>query len=268
MLVRDLESALFSRFPRHDAEAWDHVGLSVGDPDADVRGVSCALDATLDSLRAACSTGCNVLLTHHPVYIAPPDRFCPASAERPSSSAVVYEAARLGVSVISLHTNLDRSLEARAVLPGLLGMGARSSLEHPDDPHATGLGSLCSCDAMTLREFADRLRCAFETTPVVWGDPEMTISRPSFLGGSLGDFGELAIDAGSDVVVTGEVGYHRAQDLALRGMAIVALGHDRSEQPFCSILADACVSTGVPAEHVHVNSLPTQWWVPTQGDFA
>ena len=96
----------------------------------------------------------------------------------------------------------------------------------------------------------------------------MTVSRPAFLGGSLGDFGELAVRAGADVVVTGEVGYHRAQDLCLRGMGVVALGHDRSEQPFCSILADACVSIGVPAEHVYVNPLPTQWWVPTQGDFA
>ncbi len=42
MLVRDLESSLLARFPRRDAEAWDHVGLSVGDPDAKVRGVLCS----------------------------------------------------------------------------------------------------------------------------------------------------------------------------------------------------------------------------------
>ena len=141
-------------------------------------------------------------------------------------------------------------------------MEARSSLEYPSDPDATGLGSLCVCDPITLGDLAARLRDSFETVPTVWGDPKMTVSRPAFLGGSLGDFG------GADVVVTGEVGYHRAQDLSLRGMGVVALGHDRSEQPFCSILADACVSIGVPAEHVYVNPLPTQWWVPTQGDFV
>ncbi|MFR4570339.1 MAG: Nif3-like dinuclear metal center hexameric protein [Collinsella stercoris] len=130
------------------------------------------------------------------------------------------------------------------------------------------MGSLCACDPITLDDLAVRLRDSFETAPTVWGDPKMTVSRPTFLGGSLGDFGELAVRAGADVVVTGEVGYHRAQDLSLRGMGVVALGHDRSEQPFCSILADACVSIGVPAEHVYVNPLPTQWWVPTQGDFA
>ena len=104
MLVRDLESSLLARFPRRDAEAWDHMGLSVGDPDAKVRGVLCSLDATLDSLHAACSLGCNVLLTHHPVYISAPDSFCPPSAERPSSSAVVYEAVRLGVMLTIMIT--------------------------------------------------------------------------------------------------------------------------------------------------------------------
>lgn len=43
MLVRDLESSLLARFPRRDAEAWDHVGLSVGDPDAKVLGVLLSL---------------------------------------------------------------------------------------------------------------------------------------------------------------------------------------------------------------------------------
>ncbi|MFR4570338.1 MAG: Nif3-like dinuclear metal center hexameric protein [Collinsella stercoris] len=118
-----LNLPLLARFPRRDAEAWDHVGLSVGDPDAKVRGVLCFLDATLDSLHAACSLGCNVLLTHHPVYISALTASVlhllsvprvPPSCTRPSGS----------VSVISLHTNLDRSHEARASLPGLLGMEA------------------------------------------------------------------------------------------------------------------------------------------------
>ncbi len=82
-------------------------------------------------------------------------------------------------------------------------MEARSSLEYPSDPDATGLGSLCACDPITLGDLAGRLRDSFETAPTVWGDPKKTVSRPAFLGGSLGDFGELAMRAGADVVVTG-----------------------------------------------------------------
>ena len=46
MIVAELERALLARYPKTDAESWDHVGLSVGDPDAEITGVACALDAT------------------------------------------------------------------------------------------------------------------------------------------------------------------------------------------------------------------------------
>lgn len=129
MLVANLLDALFEAFPLDTAEPWDHVGLSVGDPSSSITGVTCALDATLDNVRAAHKSGSNVLLTHHPVYIKAPDAFKPAESLTPSSSSVVYEAARLGVSVISMHTNLDRSAAARTLLPELMGFTASSSLE-------------------------------------------------------------------------------------------------------------------------------------------
>ena len=36
-----------------------------------------------------------------------------------------------------------------------------------------------------------------------------------------------------------EAGYHVCQDLAARGLGIILLGHDASEQPFTKVLADA-----------------------------
>lgn len=66
-----------------------------------------------------------------------------------------------------------------------------------------------------------------------------------YFGRLLGDFGELAIAAGADVIVTGEAGYHVAQDLALRGLPVILLGHDRSEEPFVDILMNSAVDAGV-----------------------
>ena len=111
MIVAELERALLARYPKTDAESWDHVGLSVGDPAAEITGVACALDATEANVHHAQEAGANVLLTHHPIYIKAPEAFCPSDSTRPQCSAALYEAARCGVSIISLHTNLDRSLE-------------------------------------------------------------------------------------------------------------------------------------------------------------
>lgn len=260
MIVSELETALFARFPRHDAEGWDHVGLSVGDPTADITGVAVALDATEDNVRAAARVGANVLLTHHPVYIKAPDAFTPAAAERPSAAAAVYTAARLGVSVMSFHTNLDRSHEVRDLLPSLIGLSAVSSLEHPDDPQATGLGSVCPCDPVSLRDLAARCASAFGGAPRVWGDADAPVSRVAMLGGSLGEFGEHAIAQGAQAIVCGEAGYHVCQDITARGCAVILLGHDRSEDPFAAILMDAAIQAGIDPSAMHRIILPVQWW--------
>ena len=246
MIVAEFERALLARYPKADAEGWDHVGLSVGDPAAEITGVACALDATEANVRRAQEAGANVLLTHHPIYIKAPEAFCPADAARPQCSAALYEAARCGVSIISLHTNLDRSHEARVCLSELLGAAPVSSLEHVDDPESTGLGALATLNnPCSLRDLAARAATAFGSDPRVWGEAEHACRTVAILGGSLGDFGELAIAAGADVVVTGEAGYHVAQDLALRGLSVILLGHDRSEEPFVDILMNSAVDAGV-----------------------
>jgi putative NIF3 family GTP cyclohydrolase 1 type 2 len=171
------------------------------------------------------------------------------------------------VSIISLHTNLDRSHEARACLSELLDAVPVSSLEHVDDPESTGLGALATLnDPCTLRDLAARAATAFGSDPRVWGDAERSCRTVAILGGSLGDFGELAIAAGADVVVTGEAGYHVAQDLALRGLPVILLGHDRSEEPFVDILMNSAVDAGVDPRHAIKILNPCQWWTVTKGE--
>lgn len=269
MRVAELEGALLERFPARDAEPWDHVGLSVGDPRAEITGVRAALDATEANVRLAAQLGANVLLTHHPVYIEAPAAFTPALRERPAAAAAVFEAARLGVSVISLHTNLDRSREARDILPARMGLAAASSLEHPEEPDAPGLGTICeTIAARPLLDVVDAAAQAFGSVPRAWGPKDAPVSRIALLGGSLGHLGELAVGAGADVIITGEAGYHVCQDLMLRGISIVLLGHDRSEEPFVDILASAAADAGVDASLIATIDGPRQWWTPREGERA
>ena len=75
MIVAELERALLARYPETDAESWDHVGLSVGNPAAEITCVACALDATETNVRRAQEAGANMLLTHHPSISRRPRRF-------------------------------------------------------------------------------------------------------------------------------------------------------------------------------------------------
>lgn len=265
MIVSELLDALLEAFPAQDAETWDHVGLSAGDQNQEVSGVLCALDATEAALEQAEALGANVLLTHHPVYLKAPDAFGPSRSDLPACSSVVYRAIRNGISIISMHTNLDRSFAARECLPALVGLSAVRSLESAD-PSYHGLGALCPCDDMSLKDLAQACARAFGGAPRVWGDPSRRVSAAAFLGGSLGDFGELVRKVGADAIICGEVGYHRAQDLHERGCAVIELGHDRSEQPFVQILAQAARHAGVPERVIHSYSGAPNWWTATLGE--
>ena len=267
MDVREFELAMLERFPLCWAEPWDNVGLAVGDPDAAVTGVAVALDATPRNIRRAAAEGCNVLLTHHPVWIDPPRRLAPRAADAGYAGSALYEAVRSGVSIVSLHTNLDRSPEARAALPALVGMAPESSLEHAQDPDLPGLGAWCALDEpLSLRDVAEKAGAAFGCVPRVWGEAASPVRKAAFLGGSLGDFGVEAARLGADVVVAGEAGYHVCQDVLERGVSLVLLGHDRSEEPLTRVLADAAAQVA-PDSTVRVLPTEYQWWSANEGAF-
>lgn len=267
MQIRELEQRLFDRYPATDAESWDHVGLSVGDPSEEVTAVACALDATEANVRRAHELGANVLLTHHPVYIKAPDCFAPAATDIPQSASTLYAAAQLGVAIISNHTNLDRSHAARRAPAELFGTTPICSLENPDEPHATGLGSFFEIDPDSLVEIVHETNKRFDTVARVWGPRSKPCRRIAFLGGSLGEFGEAALRCKADAIITGECGYHVAQDLAIRGLSVILLGHDRSEEPFVEILANDCHELGLAPSKVYTIMNPEQWWTATEGDY-
>lgn len=123
--VAQIEAAIASRFPVARAEAWDMVGLTAGDPGAEVTGVVLALDPTRAAIRTAAESGHNVLVTHHPPFLEPPKRIGPG----PGAGGVLYEALSAGVALINAHTNLDRDTAGQLLLVDRLGFKPTGPLE-------------------------------------------------------------------------------------------------------------------------------------------
>jgi dinuclear metal center YbgI/SA1388 family protein len=101
--VRDVFQALDERFPFAHRADWDNVGILLGDPGSRVRSVAFALDATSGVISSLRRRPADLLVTHHPVVHSP------LKSVRPdhSSSRPAYELIRMGVAVISAHTNAD-----------------------------------------------------------------------------------------------------------------------------------------------------------------
>ena len=123
--VGDIERALFNRFPAEWAESWDRVGLLAGDPTREVTTVLVSLDPTLACISRARDLGANVLVTHHPVALAPVDRLVAGSGP----AGALFAAVDAGVALIAAHTNLDRASEGTMALPTLLGLSPLGIVE-------------------------------------------------------------------------------------------------------------------------------------------
>lgn len=265
--VAALERSLLEAFPADDAEAWDRTGMTVGDGSRLVSGVAVALDATVAAIDMAASVGANVLVTHHPAYLNPPDSFKPISSSSSISGAVVWHAIYRGVALMSFHTALDVSTSAQRVLPGMLGFEFRKVLIPAKGYAGTnkGYGQLCnirSDESLSLGQLAARCTSVFARPPRVWGNFSQEITTVVTCTGSAGQMGRAALEAHADCLVCGEIKYHDALDLSQAGLAIIDLGHDVSELPLVSVLASAVQDAGIPDELVFAIDQRDNWRHP------
>jgi dinuclear metal center YbgI/SA1388 family protein len=101
--VRDVWKALDDEFPFAHRADWDNVGILLGDPDAPATRTVIALDATPAVVAACRREKADLLVTHHPVIYSALKSIRTDQA----TSATVHELVRMGVAVISAHTNAD-----------------------------------------------------------------------------------------------------------------------------------------------------------------
>ena len=129
-ILADLER----RTPAGTAEKWDNVGLLVGDAKSSAKlgGAVVSIDLTAEAIAAAKRLGYRLIVNHHPC-IFPRSRGIPrVTAE--GSTALIYEAARAGISVFSTHTNFDKSaLEVPAMVSKALGITPIGRLYEGDE---------------------------------------------------------------------------------------------------------------------------------------
>ena len=264
--VGALERELLARFPAADGEDWDHNGLLVGDPAAPVTAVALALDPTVEAVRQAKAAGANVLLTHHPAFLAAPAAFGPGESDLDGPGAVVWAAITSGVALISLHTALDVSLEAARVLPGMLGLTYLSVVEPLEADGRKGYGQLCAvkpADApFTLGRLAARCTAVFGRPPRVWGSFDRPLAKVVTATGSASDLAGRCLRLAADCLVCGEVRYHDALAARAAGLSVIDLGHDVSELPLVALLAAALAAIGLPEEAVTVINQQDNWAYP------
>jgi len=117
--VSDIISVLDSIAPPALAEAWDNVGLQVGDPQHRVKRIWIALDPTHQVVNAACRQKADLLITHHPLIFKP----LQSLDFRTPEGSIIDLAVRHHLAIFAAHTNLDSVAGGiNDVLAGRIGL--------------------------------------------------------------------------------------------------------------------------------------------------
>lgn len=213
--------------PLHFAWDWDRVGLMIGDLQAEVTGILTCLDVTMDVLEEAVFEGRNMIISHHPFIFHPLTEIDYAS----SRGRLVAYAIAHGLHIYSAHTNLDYG--ERGVNWAL---ATRLGLQdvHWDDAHHHLVGTMTGTDSLSI--IADRL----ETSLKCVVPRDISLKEKVLVGVSSGAFdGETAwcVEAGIQILVTGEVKHSDAIDLTGMPFVTVSAGHYETERWITPVLA-------------------------------
>lgn len=221
--VEEIRAFLEELAPSALAEDWDNVGTLVH-CGGNVTSVLTALDITGETLAEAELSGCQLIVSHHPVIFHP--------LRQLDRTDVAYRMVKKSISGICMHTNLDAAaggvndllaaLFALTELRPLEGMGRIGRLPAPMEP--AQLAALC----------AEKLSAG----GVKLADAGRPVGTLALLGGAGGDLVAAAKAAGADCLLTGEASHHDALDARRLGLSLIAAGHYATEQPVVPYLAD------------------------------
>lgn len=257
MKNRDVIEILEKLAPLSLACEWDNSGLQAGSADAEFTGAYVALDATPETVDEAVKAGCSLLVTHHPLLFSPVSNI----TDQTVTGRMLLTMIRAGLSCYSMHTSYDKALGGMAdVAAKRLGLTDCSPLEEGlEDGSGIGrVGELTFSRPVTVRELSEMVRDAFGLTSVTLyaRDEGETVRKAAILPGSGRGEWTLALAAGAQVYITGDMNYHAALDAVNAGLAVIDAGHDGIEHLFIEEIADLL------SYNIHRNDLIyTQKWV-------
>ncbi len=264
--VRDIVEKLDKLAPRASACDWDNPGLLVGRGDKEINRIYVALDATSEAVTEAIESGCDLIVTHHPVIF----KGIKAINDESSLGLKLLDLIQNDVAVYSMHTNYDScpggmadivcktlelkklsTMEATGYTPkeNENGGSSGSMLPTPEpdtdtfgksaDINEYGIGFVAKLShTMTCDELAKLVKDKFHLPFVGFYDAGVPIRTIACCPGSgrseLREVMRLHVDA----FISGDMGHHEGLDLKEEGISLIDAGHYGLEHIFVDHIAN------------------------------
>lgn len=231
--LRELCQFLDELAPRHLAEEWDNVGLLVGDPAQPVGRVMTCLTITPATAAEAVRERADLIVTHHPLPFKPLTRI--TSDHTPGR--LLLQLIRAGIAVHSPHTAFD---SAAAGINQQLAQGLELVQIAPLVPAGPEGEAASNFGSGRLGRFAQPTKLSIVAARLkhflkidslhAVGLPAKTIETAAVACGSAGSFLAPAMEAGCQLLVTGETSFHTCLEAEANGVALLLTGHYASER--------------------------------------
>ncbi|MBO7246915.1 MAG: Nif3-like dinuclear metal center hexameric protein [Bacteroidaceae bacterium] len=214
----------FAPLPLQDD--FDNSGLQVGVTETEATGALLCLDVTEAVVNEAISSGCNLIISHHPLLFTP----LKYVTDSDYIGRCVIKAIRNGITIYAAHTNLDNAAQGvNRQIADMLGLTDLAPLQDKGDGNGAGIiGNLP--EPVTEVQFLEKVKELFRQSVVKHnGELGRSVSIVALCGGSGAFLIKSAAAQGADLFITGEIGFHRM--FGFDGiMKLVEIGHYESEQ--------------------------------------
>ena len=228
MKVRDALNILNGMFPPEQAESYDNVGLLCGHPDVPVERILCALDLTEGLIDEAQEKGAQLIVTHHPILFHARKNL----REDDPEGRLLAKLVRSRLSLIAAHTNYDNAPDGvNDQLAAALGLVNVQAL-------ANGLRVGELPREMNVRELTEHVGKSLCAVVRPYCTCDTAVRRVAVCGGAGSEFYPLALAAGAQAYVTGEVHHHDALAAVAENLAVLEAGHYETEQIAIKSLAN------------------------------
>ena len=221
----DIFNFLNEKYPVDTAMSFDNVGLLVGEGEAPVQKVLVALDCERTAIDKAIELGCTLIVSHHPVIFS--------GLKSVTDEDCVYKLIKNGISVISMHTNLDVGIGGvNDCLCDAVGL-KNVQTYIASDGFALRIGEV---DSLSAADFAKQLKLSLGGS-IKYTDNGRPISRVLVCSGSGGDFlSEVKLSA-CDALLSADIKHNVFIDSVNNGVSVFDAGHFNTEDVVIEPLA-------------------------------
>lgn len=241
MKLREIIDTIENSYPTHLAYDWDNVGLMVGDYEHDIEKIMTVLEVNEDVVDEAIEKNVDLIVSHHPFIFG---KIAKVNSET-LKGRLIQKLIKNDIDVYSMHTNYDIAFDGlNDYFMEIIGIGNTKVLDVIDsdefyyDGKKYGIGRIGELkEKTTLREFCKRLKNILESDCVrAVGNPDASIQKVAVVTGAGSEFASKSMAMGADVIVTGDVKYHEAQDVYDAGMNMIDCGHFDTENIFKDVM--------------------------------